>query len=46
MWRGFNRRRGYDTVGYRRRGVGMSYGATVLIVAIGVLLLLYFMGYL
>ena len=46
MWRGFHRRRGYDTVGYRRRGIGMSYAGTVLLVSIGVLLLLYLLGYL
>ncbi len=45
MWRRFSGRGGYGPVGgYRRRSVGYSYGATVLIVAMGVLILLYLMG--
>ena len=46
MWRRFSGRRGYPVGGYRRRSVGMSYAATVLVVAAGALILMYFMGYL
>ncbi len=46
MWRGLYGRRGYGSVGgYRRRPIGYSYGATVLIVAVLALLFLYAMGY-
>ncbi len=47
MWRRFSSRRGHGPVGgYSRGGLGMSYAATVLIVALAAILLLYFMGYL
>jgi hypothetical protein len=48
MWRRFMmNRRGYrSAMPYRRRGfVTYSYGATVLVVSLGALLILYLLGY-
>lgn len=40
------RRHATRPVGYRRRGFAASYGTTVIVVSLAVILILYLMGYL